>query len=149
MKPKQQQFFTLILITTIVALMGYVIINPPSKKSDPIPTQTSRVVSSAMVETPAVTESGIIIYYGITCPYCKDVDEWIEKNNAEDSLEITHKEVYQNKDNSNELMQVATSCGLNINNVGVPFMFANGQCYSGKFEIIDYLQQQLEEKNTE
>lgn len=129
--------------------MGYVIINPPSKKGDPIPTQTSQVVSSTTEKTPAVTESGIIIYYGITCPYCKDVDEWIEKNNAEDSLEITHKEVYQNKDNSNELMQVATSCGLNLNNVGVPFMFANGQCYSGKLEIIDYLQQQLREINNE
>lgn len=149
MKPKQQQFFTLILISIIVALMGYVIINPPSKKGDPIPTQTSQVVSSTTEKTPAVTESGIIIYYGITCPYCKDVDEWIEKNNAEDSLEITHKEVYQNKDNSNELMQVATSCGLNLNNVGVPFMFANGQCYSGKLEIIDYLQQQLREINNE
>ena len=129
--------------------MGYVIINPTSKKNSVEPTQTSQVTSSTSERAPALTESGIIIYYGITCPYCKDVDEWIEKNNAENFLEIAHKEVYQNKDNSNELMQVATSCGLNINNVGVPFMLANGQCYSGKLEIIDYLQQQLEKVKNE
>jgi hypothetical protein len=68
------------------------------------------------------------------------VDEWIEREQAEQLLGIEQKEVYENRDNATELTQVAISCGFDTQRgVGVPFMYANGDCYIGKIEIVDYL----------
>lgn len=136
MKPNKQILFTLIIIAVTVALMAFVIAS--SSKLIDTPTETN---SSGIEEM--INSKKIIIYYGVTCPYCKEVDSWIDENQAKDYLEIVHKEVSLNKQNSNELTKVATYCGLKTNNIGVPFMFAEGECYTGKLEIIEYLEDQL------
>ncbi len=149
MQDNQKKITTLLVVGIIVVLMGVIVIN--SQSSPQQTTGSTESISGVTnesgdqtAETP-ISEEGIVIYYGITCPYCKDVDEWIEQEQAEQLLEIEQKEVYENRDNANELTQVAVSCGYDTQRgVGVPFMYAEGQCYSGKFEIIDYLEKRLE-----
>jgi len=85
----------------------------------------------------------IILYYGNTCPHCKEVEEFIAANNIKDKINLVEKEVYQNQKNADELGEAAKKCGLNTDSVGVPFLFAEGKCYIGTPEVISYLSQKV------
>ncbi len=84
-------------------------------------------------------EQNIILYYGITCPHCKNVDEFIENNGIEAKVKITRREIYTNQFNLNELQRHALECGINQSTVGVPFIYYQGNCYLGEDECIDFL----------
>jgi glutaredoxin len=81
-------------------------------------------------------KESLVFYYGITCPHCKDVEEFINTNNIHDKVEFTEKEVYENKENSDELSKVAQSCGIPLNQIFVPFLYDNGECIIGSDKII-------------
>lgn len=85
-----------------------------------------------------------ILYWGSTCPACHQVIDWIEKNQVDQKLSIIRKEVYQNRQNSNELSQKATKCGLDSNQIGIPLLYTlDGQCLIGVPNITDYLSTKL------
>lgn len=81
----------------------------------------------------------IVFYYGNTCPHCKETEEWMAANKVEDKVTIMKKEVYDNRDNSMELGVVAKSCGMDTGNIGVPFLYAEGKCYTGTPDVENYL----------
>ena len=87
-------------------------------------------------------ESETILYYGNDCPHCKEVDEWITENKAEEKIEIIHKEVYENEENSNQLVSVAQNCGIS-DGIGVPFLYGENQCFVGTPEIVNYLENKI------
>lgn len=76
-----------------------------------------------------------ILYYGNTCPHCKDLEEYIKTNKIDDKS-FTRKEVYADLKNSRELTAVAKSCKIDVNNIGVPFLYKGSKCYMGNDEII-------------
>ena len=81
-----------------------------------------------------------IFYWGSTCPYCHDVQEWMEENDVEEKIEILSKEVYNNEANSRELTARAESCGMDTQRIGVPFLYTlDGECLVGSPNIIEYL----------
>lgn len=84
-----------------------------------------------------------VLFYGDTCPHCKDLDEWLEANDVEAQFPLLHKEVYQDKVNAAELGAAAGTCGLATDSIGVPFLYSQGQCFMGKDQIIEYLNQQI------
>jgi len=83
----------------------------------------------------------IILYYGNTCPHCKEVEDFISKNNIKDKIKLVEKEVYQDQNNAQEMGEAAKKCGLQTDSVGVPFLFAEGKCYIGTPDVISYLSQ--------
>ena len=100
------------------------------------------IVSSSRNESKSEEkESAIILFYGDTCPHCKVVDDYIKENNVKERVSFVQKEVYRNKANALEMNQKAEICGLETNNIGVPFLFdgENGaKCLIGDRDIIDY-----------
>ena len=79
--------------------------------------------------------SQVILYYGVTCPHCHDMIGIIKENGYEDEFDIVYKEVYNNKTNSGELLEVSQGCNLNTNSIGVPFAYYQGKCYIGVPDI--------------
>ena len=88
---------------------------------------------------------GLVLYYGNTCPHCKELDELIQKNNIKDKVSFNEKEVFVNRENSRELTRVAKSCGLSDDSIGVPFLYAEGKCLVGTDDIFDYLSKKASE----
>lgn len=86
----------------------------------------------------------MIFYYGIGCPHCANVEDFMEKNGVESKLEIIKKEVYYSKTNAFELKKVAEKCGLDSDSIGVPLMYSKGKCYLGDEEIINFLKLNLQ-----
>jgi glutaredoxin len=85
-----------------------------------------------------------IFYWGATCPYCHDVQEWMKEQAVEEKIKITSKEVYKNQANYSELITRAKSCGLNTQRVGVPFFYTiDGNCLVGYPDIIEYLTEKI------
>ncbi|MEX0933593.1 MAG: hypothetical protein WDZ74_02440 [Candidatus Paceibacterota bacterium] len=85
--------------------------------------------------------SGIVLFYGIGCPFCEQVDAYIEEQGIEEQVSFERKEVYYNKDNSNELSAVASVCGLST--IGVPFLWDGENCYVGMPDIVSFFDQKI------
>lgn len=96
-------------------------------------------LSGRIIDNP----QGIILFYGETCPHCKIVDAYISANKIEDKLTITHKEVFKNAKNAKEMELLAQSCNIDLNNLGVPFLYFEGKCYLGDKDIIAFLNSQV------
>jgi len=88
-------------------------------------------------------ESGIILYWGIGCPHCEKVEEFLQANKVEQVIEITKKEVYQNQKNAYEMGKHAGVCGLPTDSVAVPLLWTGQQCLIGDVDIIGYFRQAL------
>ena len=86
----------------------------------------------------------VILFYGDTCPHCKKVEEFVSANKVEDKIKFERLEVYNNKDNSTLLGQMAQICKIPTEQgVGVPFMWNKGKCLVGDQEIIGFFQGEI------
>jgi hypothetical protein len=86
-------------------------------------------------------------YYGITCPHCKIVEEYILQNNITEKVVFEQKEVYIDKTNAAELISIGKKCKLKQDYVGaVPLLYYNGTCYLGDAPIIDFLNKTITNK---
>ena len=82
----------------------------------------------------------MILFFGDTCPHCKNVDEYINQNGIREKIKFQELEVYNNKNNAALLVQKAKQCGLDTSSgIGVPFFFDGEKCIQGDQPIIDFL----------
>lgn len=90
------------------------------------------------------TDNGIILFYGIGCPHCAKVDEYVAANKISEKIKFERLEVFQNQRNAKVMAEKYTACGLNTAvGMGVPFLWdgANKKCYSGDVETINFFSQ--------
>jgi len=80
-----------------------------------------------------------ILFFGNTCPHCQELDKTFEQFGVGENFLFEHLEVYENKENANLLGTAALNCGLNTKNIGVPFLYAENECYVGNPEILKYV----------
>jgi hypothetical protein len=113
-------------------ILGYIVIDSLSKKKTP-------------VNLPL--KNSLVLYYGLTCPHCKEVEEWLKKNKVEEKIKIEKKEVWYNKENAAELQEVAKFCSLDPTSIGVPFLWTDGKCYIGTPDVEKVLQDKSNIKN--
>jgi glutaredoxin len=88
-------------------------------------------------------KSEIILFYGIGCPHCAKVEDYIKQNRIDDKISLVQKEVYYNQENAKELGEKAQKCGLMANSIGVPFLWDGKACIVGDQPIIDFLKQKV------
>lgn len=134
----KQKIITLIVVVLIAGLLSLVVIGSNNKE---------KKVAEQKIEDLKNAEP--IFYYGNTCPHCEIVEEWFVANNVEEKMAFSKKEVYDNRVNAAELTKVAVACGLDANNIGVPFLYAEGKCLIGSPDIIEYFAQKLNIEVTE
>lgn len=87
----------------------------------------------------SVSNNELILFYGETCPHCKNVEQFIRINGIDLKLDITRREAFLNRDNGNLLIKTAAQCGFSTNQIGVPLLWDGKNCYSGEDEIINFL----------
>lgn len=86
-------------------------------------------------------QSQIILFYGIGCPHCAIVEEYIKNNNIESKISFAQKEVYYNQTNQNELTEKAKICGIPETDIGVPLLWDGEKCLIGDVDIINFLKE--------
>ncbi|MFA5155124.1 MAG: cytochrome c biogenesis CcdA family protein [Patescibacteria group bacterium] len=98
-----------------------------------------------LVKDVSAQENKAILYYGNGCPHCAEVEEFIKNN--EFSFSIEQKEIYNNKINAGEFNRVCSDQGISLMNRGVPFLYAENECFVGDKQIISYLQTKQKQNN--
>lgn len=91
----------------------------------------TRQPDSKIEEKSSSTTDVIVYYYGETCPHCQDVAKFLEENKIADKVDFTKKEVWNNAGHNAEMQKRVGECGLNKSEVGVPFLYARGECLIG------------------
>jgi len=88
---------------------------------------------------------GIALFYGEGCPHCAKVEQFIKENRIKEKITFKEKEVYFNKENARQLVEVAKKCGFNENEIGVPFLWdgENQKCIVGDEPIINFFKEKL------
>ena len=83
------------------------------------------------------------LYVGDGCPHCAIVEQYIKDNNIDAKLTIVQKEVWHNEQNNAELLQVGAMCGLKGDNLGIPLLYAEGNCYDGDQPVINFIKSRV------
>jgi glutaredoxin len=90
----------------------------------------------------AQDNSSIIFFYGRECPHCQLVEKYIADNNLDQKVSFSKREVYHDTANANLMAEKAQVCGIKTDQLGVPFLWANGKCYEGETDVENYLNSQ-------
>ncbi len=137
-----KKIITFSAILIVVFILGFVIWGSKNKKN----TSSSSSINPSKVKS--LSSNFPIYFYGNTCPHCANVEQWMKKNNIEKKIKVIKKEVYNNKENAQELLEAAKSCGLSTDRIGVPFLYADEKCFIGTPDVIGFLSQKagIEEK---
>jgi len=131
----KQTLITSIFLLVIIGLLTVIVVGSKSKTQETTTVQNNQNIS----ETTVVGDKIPIFFYGSTCPHCADVEKWMNENKVEEKITIVKKEVYDNRQNSQELTEAAKNCSLPTDSIGVPFLYTEGKCLIGTPDIIKYL----------
>jgi glutaredoxin len=121
--------WTTVIVSLVILILGYILVDSSNKK--------------AKIKVNLPSKDKIVYYYGLTCPHCKEVEEWMKKNKIEEKIKVEKKEVWYNKENAAELQEVAKFCSLDPTSIGVPFLWADGKCYIGTSGVERILAEKL------
>ena len=92
----------------------------------------------------SLENASIIFFYGKTCPHCKIVEDFIKENNVREKIKFEEAEIYFNRENARIFKEKNKVCGItDEKNMGVPFLWAEGKCYSGDQEVINYFKSKM------
>lgn len=86
--------------------------------------------------------SEIVYYYSEQCSHCKNVAKFLEENNIAEKVNFTRKEVRGSEDSASELQARAGECGIDSKSIGVPFLYARGECYIGDQDVIEFFKKE-------
>lgn len=87
----------------------------------------------------------MLLFYGATCPHCKNVEKFIVDNDVHAKLSFRELEVYNDKANAALMAKTAKACGLEATRgLGVPFFYDGRNCLSGDQDIINFLQSKIQ-----
>jgi len=130
-----------VIIPTILffAVLIFAFIILSENKGDNLPNNTAK-------DNQETEESQIILFYGISCPHCAIVEDYIKNNNIKERLSFEEKEVYYNRKNADDLVAKEKICGIPTDYIRVPFLWDGLKCYVGDQDIINFLNQKINEK---
>jgi len=114
---------TIFILVTIGTLLGIIVFESNRTKG----------LSKSLDEL--LNSKDIVYFYGDTCPKCKDLQDFIDKNKIEEKVKIIRKEVYSNQANALIFSKVTEKCNVPSSEVGVPFVYFEGKCLIGEPDI--------------
>ena len=82
----------------------------------------------------------VIFFYGNTCPHCTNVENYLKENPSK--IKFRKLEVFENRENAALMTKYAQNCGLNLDNLGVPFLYDGKNCLTGDQDIINWFKKQ-------
>lgn len=83
---------------------------------------------------------GIVLYYGDTCPHCKNVDQYVAEHAIHSKVDFVEKEVYRDRAHAAEMRVVVDRCGVGS---GVPLLWDGQTCYVGDQDIIAFFSEKI------
>lgn len=104
----------------------------------------SEITAPITEKTDGIKDSAIIYYFGKECPHCVSLQKFIDDNKVSEKIFFTKKEVWHNPENAKELNMKAKECNLKEDEIGVPFLYADGKCFVGGSEVENFFKTKIE-----
>ncbi len=149
--------FTFVSLTIVAGLMSAIVLSSHFQNSRVnVSESNNNNITDNSVLTPSSDRQDLnndqqdldaIYYYTQVCPFCEDVAAWMNENDVDNKLNIPRRDVGQSEALSQELTKKAAECGLEPNQIGVPFLYAEEQCFIGAPDIINYLESEINNSN--
>ena len=93
-----------------------------------------------------LNDQELTLYVSKTCPHCRNVEDFIEKNGIKEKISFSQKEISQSIANAREFSARGAVCQISPNQLGVPLFWNGEKCLMGDQEIIQYFSSQINEK---
>lgn len=90
-----------------------------------------------------IEEKSITFYSGDSCPGCESIKKYLEENNVKDKVAFEEKNISEKQADSEQMAEDAMQCNVDPESFGVPFLWADGKCYTNEKDIIDFFKQKL------
>lgn len=90
-------------------------------------------------------KNSLVLFSGDGCSQCTKVDTFIAANDVATKIQFVELEVFNNSFNKRVLIDKATVCGMDVQEIGVPFLW-DGQgkrCVIGYLDVIDFFKTKL------
>lgn len=93
-----------------------------------------------------------VFFYGKECPFCKQVESFMDKYHVQTRLHIVMKEVAHDRGNAKDYVSIASKCnvlqtqrqnGLVFYKIAIPMLWTGKECIEGDLPIINYFKKQL------
>jgi len=95
-------------------------------------------VAAVSIEKPKTYHNGVVLFYQDNCSHCTAVNDYLVKNNIEETVKLTKLNVTSSNTNRNVLADKVQTCGLDYSHIGVPFLWTGKNCIIGDINIINY-----------
>ena len=86
-------------------------------------------------DTNPLSTTETVLYWGDGCPHCERIDKLLEEYRIAEKVSFEKREIWNNKANAREMERRAKACGMASGEIGVPFLFAEGQCFVGEPDV--------------
>jgi glutaredoxin len=90
-----------------------------------------------------IEKKNITFYSGNNCSDCEKIEKYLGDNSIEDKVAFEEKNVSENKADSEQMAGDAMQCNVDPELFSIPFLWAEGKCYLGEKDIIDFFKQKL------
>ncbi len=85
-----------------------------------------------------------LLFYTTTCPHCKNVRDFLTKNDVQKKIKIEELEVSEDQSNIRKYEKAVEICRAPTDKTGsVPLLFADGNCYFGEVDVINYFKNRI------
>lgn len=136
----------IILITIAVAIIAWVALDLFVLNGQGLSKKADNTEKESVAEQVGEPVDKDIFYWREGCSYCQDVKDWMKANAVEEKIEIVSKDIYNNRNDYDELTARVKSCGMDTQRIAVPFLYTvDGQCLVGAPPIIEYLTAKIAE----
>ncbi|MDP1884302.1 MAG: nitrophenyl compound nitroreductase subunit ArsF family protein [Candidatus Moranbacteria bacterium] len=85
----------------------------------------------------------ITFYSGDNCPNCVNIQKYLADNGVKEKMAFEEKNVDKNETDAEQMAEDAMRCNVDPEAFGVPFLWADGKCYTNEKDIIDLFKQKL------
>ena len=101
---------------------------------------------------PSPKVEGIVLFYGEGCPHCQEVEKFIAENKVEEKVKFTKLRVplseEEQKDaglvaNAQILLEKSEICGINTDDIGVPFLWDGSNCFLGYENVNNFFKEKI------
>jgi hypothetical protein len=148
MKQSLQKMLWSIVLIIVVAGLALLYIKIQKNPSSPLPaantaTATAQVTAAPTTAIEPSLKNRIILFYRETCPHCQNVESFLKDNQIEQKLSFEKKELTNNDANVKLLMQIANTCHIAEEELGVPLLWNGSTCLTGDQDVINYFKHKV------
>ena len=99
--------------------------------------------ASTQADDKDVEKKDIVFYFSDDCPECTNIEKYLMENDVKNKIGFEEKNIDKNEVDAQQMAEDAMYCNVDEESFGAPFLWAEGKCYTGEQDIINFFDDSL------